>query len=75
MENSVLFDEMMDALEAANKSSETLEKLLKEVKDVGRPSPELVSKVDLINRDCDLRMQEYVDAYRACYAASGGDDM
>jgi hypothetical protein len=65
-----LLKEMDEALEKANHCSETLEKLLKQAKEVGRPEPELVDKISATNKQCDEEMQRYVSAYRNYYNIS-----
>jgi hypothetical protein len=65
MDNFGLLKEMDDALEAANRCSETLEKLLKEAKSIGRPTPQLVEQISATNKECDELMQAYLKAYRA----------
>lgn len=70
MSKMTLLREMDEALERANQCSETLEKLLKKAKDVGRPDPELVEQISETNKRCDEEMQRYVNAYRSYYNVS-----
>lgn len=67
MDKFALLKEMDEALESANECSETLEKLLKKAKEVGRPTPELVEQISAVNKNCDELMQRYIRAYRNYY--------
>ena len=62
-----LLNEMDHALEAANNCSEALEKLLKQARTIGRPTPEMVDLISATNKECDELMQRYVNAYRSYY--------
>jgi hypothetical protein len=64
---AALLKEMNEALEAANKCSEALEKLLKGAKEMGRRSPEFIEQISTTNRRCDEEMNRYINAYRKYY--------
>jgi len=67
MNKVALMREMNESLEAANKCSEALEALLKEAKATGRPTPDLVTRISVTNRQCDEHMERYITAYRGFY--------
>lgn len=68
MDRFALLKEMDEALDAANRCSEILEKLLKRAREDGRPTPELVEQISATNHHCDELMQRYIIAYRSYYA-------
>jgi hypothetical protein len=68
---AALLKEMDEALESANRCSEALEKLLKEARDMGRPSPEFIELISSTNKQCDEDMNRYITAYRKYYNVQG----
>jgi hypothetical protein len=63
--------EIEEALEASNTCSEALEKLLQEAKESGSPSPELIERIRTANKQCEMLMDRYVDAYNDYHKKQG----
>jgi len=70
---TIALREELERLHAAyNECSEQLGELLNEVREMRRPSLEMMAKIKELNRHCDELLDKYIAAYKDNYGDSNG---